>query len=229
MAEEATLKESFLANMSHEIRTPLNAIVGFSNLILQPDADFSAEEKKMFADTINTNNDLLLKLINDILDLSRVESGEMQFVVKEYSVRELMEKEYNSFAVQMPSHLDFRLVQPADDIMIKIDDSRVQQVLSNFLTNAAKFTQKGSVTLGWNLDTATNKVELFVEDTGIGLSEEDRKMVFSRFYKKNEFKQGTGLGLSICKAIVIRLGGTIKVKSELGKGSRFSVFFNVTR
>ena len=229
MAEEATLKESFLANMSHEIRTPLNAIVGFSNLILQPDADFSAEEKKMFADTINTNNDLLLKLINDILDLSRVESGEMQFVVKEYSVRELMEKEYNSFAVQMPSHLDFRLVQPADDIMIKIDDSRVQQVLSNFLTNAAKFTQKGSVTLGWNLDTETNKVELFVEDTGIGLSEEDRKMVFSRFYKKNEFKQGTGLGLSICKAIVIRLGGTIKVKSELGKGSRFSVFFNVTR
>ena len=140
-----------------------------------------------------------------------------------------METEYNSFAVQMPSHLDFRLVQPADDIMIKIDDSRVQQVLSNFLTNAAKFTQKGSVTLGWNLDTETNKVELFVEDTGIGLSEEDCKMVFSRFYKKNEFKQGTGLGLSICKAIVIRLGGTIKVKSELGKGSRFSVFFNVTR
>ena len=226
MAEEATLKESFLANMSHEIRTPLNAIVGFSNLILQPDADFSSEEKQMFADTINTNNELLLKLINDILDLSRVESGEMQFVIKDYSVRELVEKEYNSFAVQMPSHLDFRLQQPAGDTMVSIDDSRIQQVLGNFLTNASKFTKEGSVTLGWQLHDDTGKVELYVEDTGIGLSEEDRKMVFSRFYKKNEFQQGTGLGLSICKAIVLRLGGTIKVKSELGKGSRFSIFFD---
>ena len=225
MAEEATLKESFLANMSHEIRTPLNAIVGFSNLILQPDADFSPEEKQMFADTINTNNELLLKLINDILDLSRVESGEMQFVIKDYSVRELVEKEYNSFAVQMPSHLDFRLQQPAGDTMVSIDDSRIQQVLGNFLTNASKFTKEGSVTLGWQLHDDTGKVELYVEDTGIGLSEEDRKMVFSRFYKKNEFQQGTGLGLSICKAIVLRLGGTIKVKSELGKGSGFSLFF----
>ncbi|MGN0280887.1 MAG: ATP-binding protein [Prevotella sp.] len=225
MAEEATLKESFLANMSHEIRTPLNAIVGFSNLILQPDADFTAEEKQMFADTINTNNDLLLKLINDILDLSRVESGEMQFVVKEYSVKELMEKVYNSFAVQMPKHLAFNLVQPKGDMIVRIDDSRIQQVLGNFLTNASKFTKEGSVTLGWDVDKAMGMVEMYVEDTGIGLSEEDRKMVFSRFYKKNEFQQGTGLGLSICKAIVIRLGGKIKVKSELGKGSRFSIFF----
>ncbi|MGN1228289.1 MAG: ATP-binding protein [Prevotella sp.] len=224
LAEEATLKESFLANMSHEIRTPLNAIVGFSDLLLQPDADFTEEDKKLFADTIHTNNELLLKLINDILDVSRIESGQMDFVIKAWSVKDIMERIYHTFEVQMPKHLTFNFIQPDEDAMIEVDESRLRQVIGNFLTNAGKFTPQGSVTLGWVKDEQTGKVELYVEDTGIGLSEEDRTMVFSRFYKKDEFKQGTGLGLSICKAIVIRLGGNIKVKSELGKGSRFSVY-----
>ena len=224
LAEEATLKESFLANMSHEIRTPLNAIIGYSDLLLQPDTDFTEEDKKLFSDTIHTNNDLLLKLINDILDVSRIESGQMDFVIKAWSVRDIMERIYHTFEVQMPKHLAFNFVQPEEDVMIEVDESRLRQVIGNFLTNAGKFTPKGSVTLGWIKDMQTGKVELYVEDTGIGLSEEDRKMVFSRFYKKDEFKQGTGLGLSICKAIVVRLGGSIKVTSELGKGSRFSVF-----
>ena len=224
LAEEATLKESFLANMSHEIRTPLNAIIGFSDLLLQPDADFTEEDKKLFADTIHTNNDLLLKLINDILDVSRIESGQMDFVIKAWSVRDIMERIYHTFEVQMPKHLAFNFVQPEEDVLIEVDESRLRQVIGNFLTNAGKFTPKGSVTLGWIKDMQTGKVELYVEDTGIGLSEEDRTMVFSRFYKKDEFKQGTGLGLSICKAIVVCLGGSIKVRSELGKGSRFSVY-----
>lgn len=224
LAEEATLKESFLANMSHEIRTPLNAIIGFSDLLLQPDADFTEEDKKLFADTIHTNNDLLLKLINDILDVSRIESGQMDLVIKAWSVRDIMERIYHTFEVQMPKHLAFNFVQPEEDVLIEVDESRLRQVIGNFLTNAGKFTPKGSVTLGWIKDMQTGKVELYVEDTGIGLSEEDRTMVFSRFYKKDEFKQGTGLGLSICKAIVVRLGGSIKVRSELGKGSRFSVY-----
>ena len=224
LAEEATLKESFLANMSHEIRTPLNAIIGFSDLLLQPDADFTEEDKKLFADTIHTNNDLLLKLINDILDVSRIESGQMDFVIKAWSVRDIMERIYHTFEVQMPKHLAFNFVQPEEDVLIEVDESRLRQVIGNFLTNAGKFTPKGSVTLGWIKDMQTGKVELYVEDTGIGLSEEDRTMVFSRFYKKDEFKQGTGLGLSICKAIVVRLGGSIKVRSALGKGSRFSVY-----
>ena len=224
LAEEATLKESFLANMSHEIRTPLNAIVGFSDLLLQPDTDFTEEDKKLFAGTIHTNNDLLLKLINDILDVSRIESGQMDLVIKAWSVRDIMERIYHTFEVQMPKHLAFNFVQPEEDVLIEVDESRLRQVIGNFLTNAGKFTPKGSVTLGWIKDMQTGKVELYVEDTGIGLSEEDRTMVFSRFYKKDEFKQGTGLGLSICKAIVVRLGGSIKVRSELGKGSRFSVY-----
>ena len=223
LAEEATLKESFLANMSHEIRTPLNAIVGFSQLLAQPDADFAPEEKALFIETINTNNELLLKLINDILELSRAESGQMDFVIKNYKVSEVMDKIYATHSVQMPKHLAFNYVK-SDDVEISVDESRLRQVIGNFLTNAGKFTPEGSVTLGWNTIHETGKVELYVEDTGIGLSEEDRKMVFSRFYKKNEFKQGTGLGLSICKVIVARLNGEIKVKSQLGKGSRFSVY-----
>ena len=224
LAEEATLKESFLANMSHEIRTPLNAIVGFSDLLAMPGNDYTKEDKKLFIDTIHTNNELLLKLINDILDVSRIESGQMDFVIKPWSVKDIMERVFHTFEVQMPNHLVFNFVHPAEDAIIEVDESRLRQVIGNFLTNAGKFTPEGSVTLGWEKDIQTGKVELYVQDTGIGLSEEDRKMVFSRFYKKDEFKQGTGLGLSICKAIVVRLGGSIKVTSELGKGSRFSVF-----
>ena len=229
LAEEAQLKESFLANMSHEIRTPLNAIVGFSNLLLQPDADFSPEEKQLFAETINTNNELLLKLINDILDISRIESGEMDFDIKSCKVSEIVEKAYNTFLVQMPEHLEFKMQADELDAMVQVDDSRLRQVLANFLTNAGKFTPKGSVTIGWHIDLEHQKAEMYVEDTGIGMTDEDRKMVFNRFYKKDEFKQGTGLGLSICKAIVIRLGGSIKVSSELGKGSRFSIFLKINR
>ena len=213
--------------MSHEIRTPLNAIVGFSNLILQPDADFTDEEKKMFAETINTNNDLLLKLINDILDVSRVESGHMDFMIKPYRVKELMDHSHQTFILQIPQHLKF-IYNNDDDVTVNVDEGSLRQVITNFLTNASKFTPEGSITLGWNVNRQTGKVELYVEDTGIGLSEEDRKMVFSRFFKKDEFKQGTGLGLSICKAIVVRLKGEIKVKSQLGKGSRFSVYLGFT-
>ena len=226
MAEEATLKESFLANMSHEIRTPLNAIVGFSDLLAMPDNDFTEEDRKLFIDTIHTNNELLLKLVNDILDVSRIESGHMEFVIKPHSVKEMMDKIYQTFLVQIPRHLEFRYASDYD-VTVNVDEGRMRQVITNFITNASKFTPEGSITMGWTVNEETNKVELYVEDTGIGLSEEDRKMVFSRFFKKDEFKQGTGLGLSICKLIVSRLGGSIKVKSELGRGSRFSVFLDV--
>ena len=226
MAEEATLKESFLANMSHEIRTPLNAIVGFSDLLAMPGNDYTDEDKKIFIDTIHNNNELLLKLVNDILDVSRIESGHMEFVIKPHSVQEMMDKIYQTFLVQIPRHLEFRYASDYD-VTVNVDEGRMRQVITNFITNASKFTPEGSITMGWKVNEDTNKVELYVEDTGIGLSEEDRKMVFSRFFKKDEFKQGTGLGLSICKLIVSRLGGSIKVKSELGKGSRFSVFLDV--
>lgn len=186
LAEEATLKESFLANMSHEIRTPLNAIVGFSDLLAMPGNDYTEDDKKLFIDTIHTNNELLLKLVNDILDVSRIESGHMEFVIKPHSVQEMMDKIYQTFLVQIPRHLEFRYASDYD-VMVNVDEGRLRQVITNFITNAVKFTPEGGIIMGWEVNDDTNKVELYVEDTGIGLSEEDRKMVFSRFFKKDEF------------------------------------------
>ena len=225
LAEEATLKESFLSNMSHEIRTPLNAIVGFSQLLAQPDADFTPEEKTLFAETINTNNDLLLKLINDIIDLSRVESGEIPFVIKSYSVREVVSNAYEKYKPTMPSDIGFRMQQPEGDSdpMVDIDINQLSLVFDNLISNAVKFTEQGYITIGWEPTDDNRGVDLYVEDTGSGLSDDEQKMVFNRFYKKDKFQQGTGLGLSICKAIAIRQGGDMDVKSRLGKGTRFTI------
>ena len=226
LAEEATLKESFLSNMSHEIRTPLNAIVGFSQLLAQKDADFSQEEKDMFINTIVKNNDLLLKLINDIIELSRVESGEMQLVVKSYSVRDIIARAYEKYKSEVPDNILFRIVQPDDgsDASIDIDDDCIDLIFKNLISNAAKFTEKGAITIGWSADEDKRKVAIYVEDTGKGLSNDEQKMVFNRFYKKDKFQQGTGLGLSICKAMAIRLGGDMEVTSNLGEGTRFTLY-----
>ena len=228
LAEEATLKESFLANMSHEIRTPLNAIVGFSQLLAMPDGDYAPEEKAMFIDAILTNNDLLLKLINDIVDLSCVESGEMKFVIKTYSARAILSRAYNKYNSTVPDNLEFRLSMPEDgsDENVDVDENRLDIIFNNLISNAVKYTNEGSITVGWQRATGKYKVEIFVEDTGCGLSDDDAKMVFSRFYKKDKFQQGTGLGLSICKAVAARLDGNIMVKSKLGEGTRFSVYLN---
>ena len=226
LAEEATLKESFLANMSHEIRTPLNAIVGFSQLLAMPDSDYAPEEKAMFIDAILTNNDLLLKLVNDIVDLSCVESGEMKFVIKTYSARAILSRAYNKYNSTVPDNLEFRLSMPEDgsDENVDVDENRLDIIFNNLISNAVKYTNEGSITVGWQRATGKYKVEIFVEDTGCGLSDDDAKMVFCRFYKKDKFQQGTGLGLSICKAVAIRLDGNIMVKSKLGEGTRFSVY-----
>ena len=228
LAEEATLKESFLANMSHEIRTPLNAIVGFSQLLAMPDGDYAPEEKAMFIDAILTNNDLLLKLINDIVDLSCVESGEMKFVIKTYSARAILSRAYNKYNSTVPDNLEFRLSMPEDgsDENVDVDENRLDIIFNNLISNAVKYTNEGSIIVGWQRATGKYKVEIFVEDTGCGLSDDDAKMVFSRFYKKDKFQQGTGLGLSICKAVAARLDGNIMVKSKLGEGTRFSVYLN---
>lgn len=226
LAEKAELKESFLANMSHEIRTPLNAIVGFSDLLSSPEMEFSKEEKEQFRETISRNNELLLKLINDILEISRIESGYMSFNYGHYPLASLMNEIYLTHRLLIPHHLDFRLQKGDEDIMVYVDRDRLVQVLTNFLNNAAKFTKEGSIELGWSCLPGSQEVEIYVEDTGIGIPKSEQKMIFSRFYKQNEFAQGTGLGLSICKVIVEKLQGRIALSSEVGVGSRFSVFFS---
>ncbi len=226
LAEKAELKESFLANMSHEIRTPLNAIVGFSHLLSSPEMEFSDEEKLEFRETINRNNELLLKLINDILEISRIESGYMSFNYGNYPVASVVNEIYLTHRLLIPHSIDFRLEKGDKDLNVYLDRDRLVQVITNFLNNAAKFTQKGSITLGWNYRPDSQEVEIYVEDTGIGIAPAEQKMIFNRFYKQNEFVQGTGLGLSICKVIVEKLQGRIALSSEVGKGSRFSVFFS---
>lgn len=222
LAEKAELKQSFLANMSHEIRTPLNSIVGFAN-ILAADEEVTTEERQEYIDTINKNSDLLLKLVNDILELSRIESGYMSFNFKKCTVKELVNDVYMTHQVLIGSHLEFLKEEDELALEIDVDKDRLVQVLTNFLNNASKFTEKGFIKLGYQYLDHEEKVCIYVQDTGRGIPREERQIIFSRFYKQNEFSQGAGLGLSICKVIVEKLRGRIDLKSEVGKGSSFMV------
>lgn len=220
-AEESDrLKSAFLANISHEIRTPLNAIVGFSSILC---ATEDADEREKLYEIIAKNNELLLQLINDVLDLSKIESGIMIMNSSSFSLGELCNQALTSVGsgfsqekVKLVAQIDF-------DGQLYSDRARLAQVITNFLNNAIKFTDQGSVTLRTHKVGGQNKVEISVTDTGIGIEKEHLRSVFDRFVKLNTFSQGTGLGLSICKHIIEKLGGEICVESELGKGSRFWV------
>ena len=216
------LKTAFLANMSHEIRTPLNSIVGFSD-ILKDYKMFSEEEIEQFIATINKNCELLLALISDILDLSRVEAGSMDFQFSPYYLPIILQEIYDSQKLSMPPGVELiKQVPEGSERTIYTDSVRLKQVLNNLINNAVKFTAKGSITFGYN-EEEKDYTTFYVEDTGTGISREDQERIFERFYKVDSFTQGAGLGLSITQTIVNRFNGTIKVSSELGKGTRFSV------
>lgn len=223
--EQAELKQSFLANMSHEIRTPLNAIVGYSNLLADSENDFSEEEKKNFIDIIQRNNNYLLKLINDVLELSRLESGNLLFNMELYPANKIVEEVYQTHRVLINNYLNFSLEIPENHKMenILIDRLRLTQVITNFLGNANKFTAKGFIKLCLKYKDETKEVIISVEDSGKGISKEEQELIFDRFYKSDESEQGTGLGLSISRVIMQKMNGRIGVDSEIGKGSKFSV------
>ena len=210
------LKSAFLANMSHEIRTPLNAIVGFSDLLVET-ADI--EERREYMKIVRENNDLLLQLISDILDLSKIEAGTFEFSHGDVDVNLLCEDLVRS--MQMKTKENVKLVfEPNFSIChITSDRNRIYQVISNFVNNAIKFTSEGSIRVGYVLKD--EGLEFYVQDTGIGIEKEQLPHIFERFVKLNSFVHGTGLGLSICQSIVEQLGGRIGVDSEKGKGSRF--------
>lgn len=222
LAEQAELKQSFLNNMSHEIRTPLNAIVGFSD-ILANEPEFSNEERQEFVDIINTNTKLLLKLVGDVLELSRIESGNLSFTFQRESVCRLLDDVYQTHSLLIRPPLQFLKDFPPEDVQVNVDPMRLTQVLTNFLNNANKFTKGGSIRLGYCCPSGMSEVHLYVEDTGIGIPHSEQKMIFERFYKRSEFSQGVGLGLSICVLIVEKMGGRIELQSEEGRGSRFTV------
>lgn len=211
------LKSAFLANMSHEIRTPLNAIIGFSQLLT---TTTDPEEREEFAQIINLNNDLLLRLINDILDLSKLESGIVELKRETFDLAAF----FDDFATTMKQRVtnpdvQFRIINPYRKCIVHLDKNRMAQIFTNFATNAIKYTPKGYIKMGY--EYVDGGLRLYVEDTGIGIPKEKQSRIFERFEKLDDFAQGTGLGLSICKAISDAVGGRIGFESEYGKGSTF--------
>lgn len=216
--ESNRLKSAFLANMSHEIRTPLNAIVGFSSLL---NSTAESCEREEYIKIIENNNELLLQLIGDILDLSKIEAGTLEFVKVPVDVNALVKEIVKAMQVKVDiKGLILRFTQCLPECIILTDRNRLHQLLVNLLTNAIKFTDSGSIVVGYSLQE-NGMLRFFVTDTGCGIPSEKKGDIFTRFVKLNSFVQGTGLGLSICKTIIDKLGGEIGVDSELGKGSTF--------
>lgn len=216
--EADNMKSAFLANMSHEIRTPLNAIVGFSNLLCKT---VDADKKKRFIEIIETNNQLLLKLIGDILDISKADSDKMVFNMYKIDVNKLLMTVCSGIDMAKKPDVHIELKPGMDKCFITSDPYRITQVLNNLITNALKFTESGTITVGYEL-MPNKMLRFYVKDTGLGISQADMSKLFTRFTKLNSFIQGTGLGLSISKAIVEKLGGQMKAESEgRGKGSTF--------
>ena len=212
-------KSAFLANMSHEIRTPLNAIVGFSNVLVGDDA--TSEEKAQYCDIIQKNSDLLLHLINDILDISRMESGRIKFVEEECDVVELCQTALSTAEYARRTQAIYQFQTPVSSLILKTDAQRLKQVLINLLSNAGKFTPSGFIRLAIKVNKEDNCLEFSVTDTGCGIPAGKSERIFERFEKLNEYSQGTGLGLSICKLIVENLGGKIWVDKNYKEGARF--------
>lgn len=216
-AEEADrLKSAFLANMSHEIRTPLNAIVGFSSLLEEAE---DAEEKHLYATIIEENNKLLLQLISDILDLSKIEAGTFDIIPEQVDAQQLCNELLQSMQVKATEQVEILLAPELPELTFTSDKNRLYQVLLNFVTNALKFTSEGSIVIDYRING--NEVRFSVQDTGMGIEPEKQEAIFTRFVKLNNFIAGTGLGLPICQSIVTQLGGKIGVESEPGKGSCF--------
>ncbi len=211
------LKSAFLANMSHEIRTPLNAIVGFSSLMGEIE---DPEERKQYISLVEENNELLLQLISDILDLSKIEAGTFEFVMREMDVNKMCADIVRVMQMKAKKGVEVIFDRHLPECVIVSDRNRLNQVISNFVNNAIKFTSQGSIRVGYYVTDASH-LRFYVSDTGIGIDPEKQATIFDRFVKLNTFVQGTGLGLSICKSIIEQLGGTIGVDSEVGKGSTF--------
>ena len=216
-AEEADrLKSAFLANMSHEIRTPLNAIVGFSSMLEEAE---DQEEKHQYITIIEDNNKLLLQLISDIIDLSKIEAGTFDIIPERVNAKQLCNDLFQAMQMKTSPQVELRLKDNLPELTFTSDKNRLYQVLLNFVTNALKFTSEGNITIDYQIDG--NEVKFSVQDTGMGIEPEKQEAIFTRFVKLNSFIPGTGLGLSICQSIVTQLGGKIGVESEPGKGSCF--------
>ena len=212
------LKSAFLANMSHEIRTPLNAIVGFASLLVESD---DKKERQDYVDIMQENTELLLQLISDILDLSKIEAGTLDFTMDHLDIKSFSEDIMRNYDIKEDKPVPVLLAPDLPEYYIYTDKKRLMQVITNFINNALKFTNEGQIMLEYRHKAESNEIEFAVTDTGMGIAPDKVDQVFDRFVKLNSFSKGTGLGLSICRSIIEHLGGTIGAESEMGVGSRF--------
>ena len=212
------LKSAFLANMSHEIRTPLNAIVGFASLLIESD---DKKERQDYVDIMQENTELLLQLISDILDLSKIEAGTLDFTMDHLDIMSFCEDIMRNYDIKEDKPVPVLLAPDLPEYYIYTDKKRLMQVITNFINNALKFTNEGQIMLEYRHKAESNEIEFAVTDTGMGIAPDKVDQVFDRFVKLNSFSKGTGLGLSICRSIIEHLGGTIGAESEIGVGSRF--------
>lgn len=212
------LKSKYLADMSHEIRTPLNAITGFSELMAFADTD---EERKTYYEVIKANNQLLMQLINDILDLSKIEADAIKISYAPIDLNEMLDTTCTSVKLRMPKGVELIIEKGLKNCTFYTDYIRLLQLINNLVNNAIKNTKKGSITIGYK-PLEDNKIYFYVKDTGRGIAEEQLHDLFDRFVKINDYVEGIGLGLAICKSLVTKMGGTIFVESQLDKGSTFS-------
>jgi signal transduction histidine kinase len=217
--DSSRAKSAFLANMSHEIRTPLNAIIGFAEVLANAKTD---EEKKQFQEIVQSNGNLLLQLVNDILDISKIEAGTLEFNYSDVDINVLLSDLQQLFTMKLKgqnSNVQIVLQKGLPECVIKTDNNRLSQVISNFISNAIKYTSEGEITVGY--EKRDSELYFFVKDTGTGIPESKLPKLFDRFYRADKTKEGTGLGLSICKTIIDKLNGNIGVESILGQGSTF--------
>jgi len=221
--EQSQLKSALLASMGHEIRTPLNAIVGFSRILVDLGDELEAEELESYKEIITSNTKQLLDLVNGVINLSEEQEKDFKITLSRKNVSMLMEEIYITHSVIVPKNLTFNFVKGADDDYIMVNRSSLMQVLSNLMNNAVKFTKEGSITLGW--ETQKGKIVIFVEDTGCGIAKENIDKIFTKYIKESSSSRGAGIGLALCKSLAGKMDSEIRVKSELGKGSRFEMVF----
>ena len=219
--QEVALKQSFLSNISHDLRTPLNAVTGFTQLMTAEGIELSEDEMKEYNGLIHQNSELMLRMIDGVMMKSQIETGDTKMKPMDVSATKFIHDTYHTHLILTPANITLKAEQDTPDCIVSFDLHRTQQVMNNFLSNAFKFTPEGSVTIGWKKIADTNEVEFYCQDTGIGVSEENAKHLFDRFYKVSEKSIGTGLGLNISRTIIEKQGGTIGVESKVGHGSRF--------
>ena len=219
-AEEANqAKTTFIANISHEVRTPLNAIVGFASLL--SDSSCTQEEKEEFSSIISNNTELLLNLVNDVLCLSQIEAGNLNFSIRPVNLADCCRNSIDTIRHRVVEGVSLTFTPDDPSLLLNTDPLRLQQLLVNLLINAAKFTEKGEINLSFHSNQGANAVDLIVTDTGCGIPADKVALIFKHFEKIDEYKQGTGIGLSICQAIAGALGGTIRLDSGYTQGARF--------